>query len=401
MAAYLPLLPFFAKYPFIRVASHFLDEEFENIIDFLKSEGAVEKEAKIEGEKLVLSIFKKTHIDSPSEYGFLCSVCDEKECKKFCEKNAFEDGINWNLCDLCGKCFKNCTRTEDYAELRFQAKKSLLIYLFSRIIISCLDDWVRRKYAFVLARRYRNLIRNEDESRINHILGILSADFDIKIKSNGSFGDSDTYHVHISSYLKAPSKLKSEKWRLVNRKLLNGYIELTRDEFIRLIEEYIKDRLGERLNVDDEIKDLVKPYLKNIEPVVFEEKKKAGKIKFERTEVSCFPPCMIKILEDLKSGVNVPHTARFAITSFLLNVGLDVEEIISMFSTAPDFDEEKTRYQVEHIAGAKGTEYDCPACDTMRTYHNCIKDCKTYHPVSYYEDCMRREQRMKPYKSSG
>jgi DNA primase large subunit len=161
----------------------------------------------------------------------------------------------------------------------------------------------------------------------------------------------------------------------------------------------LKERLGEKLNVDDEIRNLIQPSLKNIEPVVLEEKKKAGKIKFEKTDISCFPPCMLKILEDLKSGVNVPHTARFAITSFLLNVGFDVEEIIAMFSSAPDFNEEMTRYQVEHIAGSKGTEYDCPACDTMRTYHNCVKDCKTYHPISFYEKCMRGKHRMKSYKS--
>jgi len=392
MAAYLPLLPFFIRYPFIRVASRFLDEEINDLISFLRSEDAVEKEARESGEKLILSIFKKTKKEELPAYGFICSVCEEKDCREFCQKNAFREEIDWNLCDLCGECFKNCTKSESYAELKFQAKKSLLTYLYSRIIVSCFDDWVRRKYAVVIARRYRELIKKEDESVIEHLLRILSSDFKIKTKSNGDF------KVHVSSYLKAPSKLKSEKWRLINRKLENGYIELTRDEFIRLIEEYIKERLGEKLNVDEEIKNLVQQSIKNIEPVILEEKKKAGKIRFEKTEVSCFPPCMLKILEDLKSGVNVPHTARFAITSFLLNIGLDVEEIVSMFSSAPDFNEEMTRYQVEHIAGAKGTEYDCPACDTMKTYHNCIKDCKTYHPIAYYEKCMR--SRLK-YKSGG
>jgi DNA primase large subunit len=205
--------------------------------------------------------------------------------------------------------------------------------------------------------------------------------------------------VHISSYLKAPSRIKSEKWRLINKKLEKGFVEIEQDDFIRLIEEFLRERLVEKIQIDDEIKKLIEPSLKVIEPVVFEEKKKAGQLKFDKTDTSCFPPCMKKILEDLKSGVNIPHTARFAVTSFLLNAGLDVEEVITLFRSAPDFNEERTRYQVEHIAGAKGTEYDCPACDTMRTYHNCVKNCDTYHPLSLYENCMRnRSHTVKSYK---
>jgi DNA primase large subunit len=269
------------------------------------------------------------------------------------------------------------------------AKKSILAYLFSRLAVSCLDDWVRRKYATKEARRYRRLIEKEDAARMKYLLGLISADFGIDFHLNNSV------NVHVTSYLKASSRIKTEKWRLVNKDLSNGYVEITVKDYIRLIEEFLRERLAEKLNVSDEVKKAIEPYLRRIRPIIAKERKVGG-IKFERADMSCFPPCMVKILTDLKNGVNVPHTARFAITSFLLNVGLGVEEVISLFRSAPDFSEEKTRYQVEHIAGAKGTEYDCPACDTMKTYNNCYADCKTYHPISYYERCMRQ----RTYKSN-
>jgi DNA primase large subunit len=124
---------------------------------------------------------------------------------------------------------------------------------------------------------------------------------------------------------------------------------------------------------------------------------------FRVRDPSSFPPCIAAILSNLRDGVNVPHTARFAVTAFLLNIGLTEDEIIEIYKNAPDFDEERTRYQVEHIAGNKGNvRYTAPSCDTMRTYGNCIKPLqglrgrgaephsddvceKITHPLSYYK----------------
>jgi len=117
----------------------------------------------------------------------------------------------------------------------------------------------------------------------------------------------------------------------------------------------------------------------------------------------CFPPCITAILSNLRDGVNVPHSARFAVTAFLLNIGLTDAEIIEIYKNSPDFDEERTRYQVEHIAGDKGrVRYTAPSCDTMRTYGSCVKPLqglrgrgaephsdetceKITHPLSYYK----------------
>jgi Ca2+-binding RTX toxin-like protein len=65
---------------------------------------------------------------------------------------------------------------------------------------------------------------------------------------------------------------------------------------------------------------------------------------------------MKALLSDLQKGVNLPHTARFALTSFLANIGLDKEQIMELYRMAPDFREDLTRYQVEHITGGSGAD---------------------------------------------
>jgi len=403
---YLPLLPFFAKYPFLKSAGSFLQKEYGSLLQVLKSEKTIESEAKELGKGMVLSVLGKQKLEFEyPQMSLVCTACEEKACRSYCNEGVFGNDRNWQECRLCGNCFEHCNygiSPEVYVKLKMQAKISSIAYLFSRLLISCLEDWVRRRYAIKEAERYAELIRNEDPAVQDDVLRILAADLGIEAIIG------ETVSVHVSAYLKGASRIKAENWRLVNRKLKNGYVELTKKDFIRLIEEYLRERLEEKLEVGDEIKKMLEPYLADLEALAVKEKKKFSDVRFEEVDSSCFPPCMKKILSDLQSGVNVPHSARFAITAFLLNIGLDVEEVLDLFRPAPDFNEEKTRYQVEHIAGAKGTEYDCPACDTMRTYHNCYADescSKTYHPIAYYEWCMRKKSRQaantyKPKKGS-
>jgi DNA primase large subunit len=74
------------------------------------------------------------------------------------------------------------------------------------------------------------------------------------------------------------------------------------------------------------------------------------------------------MLEQVASNVNLAHSARFALVSFLIQINISIDQIVGLFNTCLDFDPEKTRYQVEHIAGASGTIYEPPSCATMATY---------------------------------
>ncbi|TET27756.1 MAG: DNA primase regulatory subunit PriL, partial [Candidatus Bathyarchaeum sp.] len=74
------------------------------------------------------------------------------------------------------------------------------------------------------------------------------------------------------------------------------------------------------------------------------------------------------------AGRPASHIGRFALTSFMLSIGMTVEDVFKFFRSVSDFNERMTRYQVEHIAGTRGsgTKYTPPNCATLRTHGICI-----------------------------
>ena len=126
--------------------------------------------------------------------------------------------------------------------------------------------------------------------------------------------------------------------------------------------------------------------------------------QFGAVEENAFPPCMQALITALTAGTNLTHAGRFSITSFLHTIGMDVSGIAALYARSPDFDPEKTMYQVEHITGrgGSGTEYTAPACAAMRTTGLCVhRDplCeKIGHPLSYYKYKKKELARSGPKK---
>ncbi len=359
---YLPLLPILSRYPFLRVAA--------KVFEGLNIEAELEKfpEAVELGKKIVLSAIEGKHAERKYVEGDLfCAGCEEV-CINCRSLRSF-DG-----CNLCLRCFENCKlRYGEETALKFYAaaKFAVLSYICARSIASQLEDWARMKFAVSEASYYASLLRNESDA----VVRLVAADLGVKLRN---------WDVHVSSYVRASSRIRAAEWRLVNRTLRGGYVVTTRREVERIIEELLRQRLSEKVAAIVDAGDVARRI-----------SKREVKVELGSVDAECFPPCMKQIIAQLQRGENVPHTARFAVTSFLLNIGMSVDEIIELFKTAPDFDEEKTRYQVEHIAGerGKGVEYTSPSCDTMRTYQNCVADCGVPHPLIYYRNC--KKQRMK------
>jgi DNA primase large subunit len=103
-----------------------------------------------------------------------------------------------------------------------------------------------------------------------------------------------------------------------------------------------------------------------------------------------YPPCIQIFVEQLSKGVAIPHFARFAVTSFMRQIGVDKDHVVSLFTSASDFNVEKTKYQVSHIYGEIGshTSYTAPSCDTLKVSRLCPIQgyCNIHakHPVSVY-----------------
>lgn len=294
-----------------------------------------------------------------------------------------------------------------------QAEMELLSYPFARILVSCIGNaHLVRRYALSEAKSAYNKLL-DDSSSGTDIIYEMAHEFEIQIDFSRLSQSQEHAQVQMSfvDYLRFTPNLRDKRWKLVNRGLERGQVKLRKGEFLRVIQEAIYARISKDLPLDvpATICESIRKYIRDIEAELEERRKKFGDGSFETStgfrvkDPSCFPPCITAILSNLKDGVNVPHTARFAVTAFLLNLGLTVDEIIEIYKNSPDFDEERTRYQVVHIAGAQGsTRYIAPSCSTMRTYGNCIDSddvCeKINHPLSYYKRRLKLKQKQRVEK---
>ncbi|MCS7121357.1 MAG: DNA primase large subunit PriL [Archaeoglobaceae archaeon] len=345
----IPLFPIISRYPFLKVAA----KVFENLKvedEILKFPEVLEEAKKIVELSLEGKKFERKYL----KVDIICSSCDEK-CVKCRSLGNFEN------CNFCCNCFKNCKKKLPEEEWKFEAKRSVLRYVVTRSLASQLEERERMRFAVVEASYYADLLKSESDA----VVKLLASDFGLKLRS---------WNTHVVSYVRASSRIKSPEWRLINRKISLGYVRTDRREVERIIVEILRSKLMEKTPTLFELKIKKKRKLKEFE------------VEHGNVEAKFFPPCMKEILIQLKNGLNVSHSARFAIASFLLNIGMKVEEVVEIFRTTPDFNEEKTRYQVEHIAGQKGrgVEYVSPSCDTMKTYQLCISNCKVNHPINYY-----------------
>lgn len=206
--------------------------------------------------------------------------------------------------------------------------------------------------------------------------------------------------VHFADYLSSVPEF-SPPWKLVNRVVERGVVLVTRHEFARLLEEAVKDYVLMRLAEGEpleEVPEHVRPWVEELERMWGGVRARIEAIRAGPVVEEAFPPCIRAILADLKSGKNLPHAARFALATFLLNIGKSVDEVLDLFRMAPDFKESIARYQVEHLAGLRGSrkKYSPFKCDNMRSLGLCRSDgsCgKARHPLQYYHLKAKRARR--------
>ncbi len=266
----------------------------------------------------------------------------------------------------------------------------LLSYPFARILVSCLnDDYLTRRYALAEAK-----LAHQRMSKIpSGFLLRIGKEFNLD-----ATGDDSQINLYFTDYLELATGIRDSKWKLVNRIMDQGYVEVTKEEFSRLIQEAVRTKIIDSLpmKLPASICTPLERYLVDIRSEVNEVKSKFEVEGFGEVKSECFPPCIAYLISNVQKGINLPHTARFALTSFLVSIGMTPEEVVKLYANSPDFAEDKTRYQVDHIFGSSGKKYTPPACSTMQTYGNCFgKDnlCqKISHPLGYYGAKTGREK---------
>ncbi|RLG78016.1 MAG: hypothetical protein DRO12_00435 [Thermoprotei archaeon] len=110
-----------------------------------------------------------------------------------------------------------------------------------------------------------------------------------------------------------------------------------------------------------------------------------------------FPPCIQQILDRLLEKTNLSHQERFALATFMINIGVELELLLELFKLAPDFNERIARYQIEHLAGLRGSrkKYLPYNCDTMKVMNLCVSECGVRNPLTYFYRQLRRVNKVK------
>ncbi len=259
------------------------------------------------------------------------------------------------------------------------------------------DRFLDRRYSLAEAARVYRHLRGEEEARIA-LIARGEFDWNMRLVRRELDDQIYSFELHFSDYLRNAASFHEDKWKLVNRVMRDGHLLLTRMEAARLIQVEVEGLIRGRVSKHGRIAlpDTVKERVDRITKLFDENRAQiTGEELPSEVEIEAFPPCIRRAFEGLMSGRRASHMERFALTSFLVNAGMDIERIVQLFVSVTDFDEQLTRYQIEHIAGLRGsrTKYTPPTCATLRTHGICFNPdsiCKKVkHPLAYYRRKIR------------
>ncbi len=328
-----------ARYPFVSDAAAFIDENGVSIEDLLTS--PMYADARRRGMERVMGALKKHMIEDVP-------------------LNVSRDSAN-------------------YVHLM-----EILSYGYARMIVSDINDrLLTKRYALAEAERVNRLLESDAES-----IDAISAELEI----NEHINPNDTVSIHFADYLRYSVVISAVEWKLINRDVRNGFVIIPRKDFGRLVQNAFLRRLESEipLKLTDDMKKMLSKNSQYVRLALAELKASLSPTGGKGIDNDYLPPCIKAIIKMAQAGQNLPHSARFALVSFMHAMGADYDQIISIFAESPDFDESKSKYQIMHITGELngGEGYTPPGCGAMKTDGICFNPdalCeRVKHPLSYY-----------------
>jgi DNA primase large subunit len=277
--------------------------------------------------------------------------------------------------------------TRDYKNLDLE----ILSFPVAILLVAATENsLIKKRYALVEAKQASSDLTLESDDKVLKI----ATDFNwrITLTPKKSSRSPKEFTVYFTDYLRNTTHLHDKKWKLTNAILSKGNIYLNKKDVSRLLEEEVHRRIEKQLeaklpNYPPEIT-LITERIKRIAS----EKLGQGEIEeFPKVIVqAAFPPCISALYHDAAQSHQLSHMGRFTLTTFLVNIGMTPEKVNELFKSFSDYNERLTRYQIEHIAGERGsgTRYKPPQCSVLQTHGICRNRddlCRfIYHPLKYY-----------------
>jgi len=263
------------------------------------------------------------------------------------------------------------------------------------------DSLIKSRYSLAEAKRASELMKAEDKEKLYEVANNFN--WNVRLVNDVNLPHY-VFAIRFPVFLKNATGFHDKNWKLVNHLLVNGEVYLTRREVSRLLEEEVRRYIEGK--VDTRIKSLPPGIMARVTRLRQLAAEKREQIQFEempqRVVMEAFPSCIKGVYDRIAAGRPASHIGRFALTSFLLNIGMTAEDVFNFFRSVSDFNERMTRYQVEHIAGTKGsgTKYTPPNCATLRTHGICISpepECKgAVNPLVCYRWKLQKLPEEKP-----
>ena len=258
-------------------------------------------------------------------------------------------------------------------------QEEVIIFLISLLIIKAISiDAVTKKFALMESMRFEKYLihdldtSNQDDKTVKLILYKIFEDL-FKTKIELEVNIYNFYKIKINDYLDHPIAFHEREWNLVNRTINNGYVYLDSSEIVRLfrndlyllIIERIKKMTPEKIpstintisnSMRDNWEKLYPPLKANLPHAIT-------------------PPCIQHIYDQINRGENLPHPARVLLGTFLIYSNKSIEEMLEFFKRLPDYNEQITRYQLEHLAGKRGNtkKYFVPSCEKVKINNLCFE----------------------------
>lgn len=251
------------------------------------------------------------------------------------------------------------------------------------------EPTLTERFALFEAQKVNRYLRNEQKTEV--ILEIAKAfNWDVRKNDDGSLA------VHFAKFLESSTsgRLHHDSiWKLVNRTMEKGLVNVSPRELARLLQEDVKNQIEKSAKqelgkvpeqIQNDIDELKTEFLKR--KPQFEEI-----IQVVKAQESDYPPCINAMMRRASEGQHLSHVERFTLVTYLLRQGISVDIIVKMFSNVSDFNEGKTRYQVEHLSGLRMRKepYMPYNCSSLQTHNVCSGAsnpiCQTIrNPLSYH-----------------
>ncbi len=244
--------------------------------------------------------------------------------------------------------------------------EELAIYAICRLIVTHLNNnYVTNRFAIAYSKSFGKMIGGKQE--IDSELSMLLREFDMEMAKAGG-----AYNVDVFSFVKySPDPVH---YSLFYREVKGGLVIVTFDDLKRMVEYAVARHMITLPKIEKKDQ-----FYNSIGQAVLSRlpKKETAKVSFKEGDS---PPCIEKLLDEMRMHKNLNHYARWSLAVYLMNKDVGLDDMLKIYANAPDFSEKISTYQLKHVIEHS---YKMPTCDKMKLYGLCVAECGIKNPIRW------------------